>query len=136
MKKKYFDWLSIFIIVKEKAFFQQITVNFTKYEPSSFFRGFSKYQSTINEYNNLQISKEKCSLIKINNKNISIMLTLNRFHTFFLSAVGAGKECCECFLLKYFSCNVSYTYLHLQQKHLLSHMKIGVQVKLLRDNLI
>lgn len=136
MKKKYFHQLSIFIIVKEKAFFQQITVNFTKYEPSSFFRGFSKYQSIIKEYNNLQISKGKCNLIKINNKNISIMLTLNRFHTFFLSAVGTGKECCECFLLKHFSCDVSYTYLHLQQKHLLSHMKIGVQVKLLGDNLI
>ena len=31
--------------------------------------GFCVYQRTIDEYSNLQISKEKCSLLKVNNKN-------------------------------------------------------------------
>ena len=35
--------------------------------------------------------KEKCNLTKINNENISLMLTLNRFYTLFLSAVDTGK---------------------------------------------
>ena len=35
--------------------------------------------------------KEKCNLTKVNNENISLMLTLSRFYTLFLSAVDTGK---------------------------------------------
>ena len=88
---------------------------------------FCIHQRTTDEYNNLQISKN------INNKNVndindvilvSLLLNLNRFRTlFYFFAADTGKW--KLWILQHFRC-VSYIYLYLQQKQLLSHTKRGV----------
>ena len=56
---------------------------------------------------------------------VSLLLTLNRFHTFFyLLALDTGKCTLSMVAFTYFI-YVSYIYLHVQQKQLSSHTKIG-----------
>ena len=90
---------------------------------------FCIHHRTTDEYNNLQISKN------INNKNVndindvilvSLLLNLNRFRTlFYFLLLTQVNENYGWLILQHFRC-VSYIYLRLQQKQLLSHTKIGV----------
>ena len=103
----------------------QMIVISKKYRSSSFPECFCIFQRTIDQYNNLQIPKEKCNLF--NNVNnvilVSLLLTLNTFHTF-LYLLALGK--CTLWMVAFtnFIC-VSYIYLHIQQKQLSSHTKLG-----------
>ena len=70
------------------------------------------------------IPAENCNLIDVNNRNVSFLLTLNRFHTFFFLLFIQVNARSGWFLLQQFCC-VSYIYLHVQQKQLSSYTNLS-----------
>ena len=139
MGKNTFPILSIlaffFSVEEKKHLLCKLQLFSQNADVPNFAEDFCIYQRTIVKYNNLQTPKKNVIYSKFTRKipgrsqrrrsGVSIvnLEQISHFVLYFLLPTPANARC-GWLLLPHFSC-VSYIYLHVQQKQLLSHTKIG-----------